>query len=104
APEWAGHRATPAEGDSRLPARLAVPCSHAAPPAPPIAVTVFGQISASVGETEIALEGQHRRVLAALAIMGPKRVRAERLYNALFPDLPDEHANQSIVDHDHQRP
>jgi DNA-binding SARP family transcriptional activator len=58
---------------------------------------VFGQISASVGEREIALEGQHRRVLAALAIMGPKRVRAERLYNALFPDLPDEQANRLLI-------
>jgi hypothetical protein len=97
APEEASHRATPADGDGRLPTRLAVPRSHGAPPAAPITVTVFGQISASVGEREIALEGQHRRVLAALAIMGPKRVRAERLYNALFPDLPDEHANRLLI-------
>ena len=32
-----------------------------------------------------------------LAIMGPKRVRAERLYNALFPDLPDEQANRLLI-------
>jgi DNA-binding SARP family transcriptional activator len=96
-PDEAGHSAMPADGDGPLPTRLAVPRSHAAPPAPPLAVTVFGQISASIGETEIALEGQHRRVLAALAIMGPKRVRAERLYNVLFPDLPDEQANRLLI-------
>lgn len=97
ASEQTGADAAPPDGDGRQSAVEAVSRSQVVSKALPIAVTVFGQVSAAVGETEVELEGQHRRVLAALAVMGPRQVRAERLYNALFRDMPDEQANRLLI-------